>query len=220
MNRKIMSSLSYGFYFLVLCIVFLIIYLAFFKQDNKNNSNSNSNTSEKEEENIKNENIKLNSNEISLDIGASFNLSVTLTPSSGDEIIKFESENENIATVNELGVVSGVGSGSTKIIVSVEGTNLKAECNVNVSETIVTVTSLFSKDKNVNLKINETYQTDITVIPMNSTDKSLTYSSSNDSVAEIDSQGLITAKQEGTAFITVSSAVNKDVTVEIKVLVK
>ena len=98
MNRKIMSSLSYGFYFLVLCIVFLIIYLAFFKQDNKNNSNSNSNTSEKEEENIKNENIKLNSNEISLDIGASFNLSVTLTPSSGDEIIKFESE--DIASTN------------------------------------------------------------------------------------------------------------------------
>lgn len=220
MNRKIMSSLSYGFYFLVLCIVFLIIYLAFFKQDNKNNSNSNSNTSEKEEENIKNENIKLNSNEISLDIGASFNLSVALTPSSGDEIIKFESENENIATVNELGVVSGVGSGSTKIIVSVEGTNLKAECNVNVSETTVTVTSLFSKDKNVNLKINETYQTDITVIPMNSTDKSLTYSSSDASIAEIDSQGLITAKKQGTAFITVSSAVNKDVTVEIKVLVK
>mgnify|MGYP004613682887 FL=1 len=56
MNRKIMDGLSYGFYFIIICLIFLVVYLVFFKHDTKkqveNNGNSNDNTE------IVNENIK------------------------------------------------------------------------------------------------------------------------------------------------------------------
>ncbi len=61
-----------------------------------------------------------------------------------------------------------------------------------------------------NLNINDTYQLEVEVLPQDATNRNVTYSSSNSSVASITSAGLIKAINGGTATITVKSSSNPD----------
>ena len=57
----------------------------------------------------------------------------------------------------------------------------------------------------LNLKIGDTKQLTVTVMPENAKDKSVTWSSSNSSVAQVSSTGKVTAKGKGSATITVTT---------------
>lgn len=211
MNRKIMDGLSYGFYFVIICLIFLVVYLFFFKDNNVKPNNNKNDVEENGASSVVNENIKLNKTDVSLDIGGSFDLKVTLIPSSGKEVIKYESEDEKIVTVSETGKITGVGAGSTKIIVTVEGTNLKTECNVNVTGNTITATELFVNNEKVIMNIGEEYQLNVTVIPNNTVDKSLTFSSTDETIVTVDSNGLVKAISNGTARIIIKSNSNPNV---------
>lgn len=218
MNRKIMDGLSYGFYFIVLCLVFLVVYLLVFKDSKpKNNVETNPNDPET---NVVNENIKLNKNNVSLDIGGVFDLKVTLIPSSGNEIINYESSDSSVATVDENGKILAVGKGTATIIASVEGTNLKAECEVNVSDFIIVPTGLFVNKTHVELGLNETYQIDVTVTPNNAVDKSLIYSSTNEKVATVDANGLVTTLKQGSTKINIKSVANPEAEITLQFIVQ
>lgn len=63
-----------------------------------------------------------------------------------------------------------------------------------------------SLDKtNVTLKSNETVKLTPRIMPLNATNQNVTWSSSNSSVASVDSSGLVTAKSDGFATITVTA---------------
>lgn len=80
-----------------------------------------------------------------------------------------------------------------------------AEIEVTYTAEDVHVTSV-SLDKNsVTLEEGETEQLTATVSPSNATDKSVTWSSSNTSVATVSSNGLVTAVSHGSATITVTT---------------
>ena len=218
MNRKIMDGLSYGFYFIVLCLVFLVVYLIFFKDDTPKNNITND--PDNSETNVVNENIKLNKDKISLDIGGGFDLKVTLIPSSGDEVINYESSDSAVATVDENGKILAVGEGSAIITASVEGTNLKAECEVIVSNVVIIPTGVFVNKTHVELGLNETYQINATVTPNNAVDKSLVFSSTNDKVATVNENGLVTTLKQGSTKINVKSVANPEVQINIQIIVQ
>lgn len=69
------------------------------------------------------------------------------------------------------------------------------------------------------LYLNTTFQLEATIAPANATDKSVTWTSSNSSVATVSSDGLVTAgNTEGTAIITVTTKDgNKTATCDITV---
>lgn len=213
-----MDGLSYGFYFVIICLIFLVVYLFFFKDNNVKPSNNKNEEEENVSSSVVSENIKLNKTDVSLDIGGSFDLKVTLIPSNGKEVIKYESEDENIVTVSETGKIIGVGTGSTKIIVTVEGTKLKAECNVNVTGNTITATELFVNDEKVIMNVGEEYQLNVTVIPNNTVDKTLTFSSTDETIATVDSNGLVKAIKKGTTKIKIKS--NSNPNIEIYIIFK
>ena len=210
MNRKIMDGLSYGFYFVIICLIFLVVYLLFFKGSEPKNNNKNTEHGDNSST-VVNESIKLNKTNISLDIGGTFDLKVTLVPSNGDEIIKYESSDENIVKVSEFGKITAVSAGQAIIVVTVEGTNLKAECNVSVSDKVITATGIFVNNEKVEMKVGETYQLNVTVIPVNATDKTLMYSSNDETILTVDENGLVTANKEGNGRIFIKSNANPDV---------
>ena len=67
---------------------------------------------------------------------------------------------------------------------------------------VILVENITLNNSSVTLEESKTHQLTATVTPSNATDKSVTWSSSNTSVATVSSSGLVTAKSTGTATIT------------------
>ena len=67
---------------------------------------------------------------------------------------------------------------------------------------VIYVSSISLNETSVSLTEGSTKQLQATVLPSNATDKSVSWTSSNDSVAQVSSSGLVTAKSVGTATIT------------------
>jgi uncharacterized protein YjdB len=72
--------------------------------------------------------------------------------------------------------------------------------------TTVAVTSVTLQPTTTSLSVGNTQQLTATVLPANATNKTVTWSSSNTSVATVSTTGLVTAKAAGTATITVTTA--------------
>ena len=108
------------------------------------------------------------------------------------------SEDERIATVDE-GLVTAVGVGSTRIIAQV-GNTYTYPCTVNVSNPVQAV-SLDRTD--ITLTEGETYTLSASYSPADAQgDKTVHWSSSDETVAKVGSSGKVTARKAGTARIT------------------
>ena len=143
-------------------------------------------------------------------------LDVTYTPSNANtgKQITWSTNNAGVATVNN-GVVTGVSAGNATITATSEG-GLKSTCTVTVANVSVASVSLSSTSET--LSIGKTKQLTATVSPSNATNKNVTWTSSNTSVASVDNTGLVTANAVGSATITVKTADgNKQATCSITV---
>ena len=70
----------------------------------------------------------------------------------------------------------------------------------------VAVTGVSLNKTTASLEVNDTLQLTATVSPSNATNKAVTWNSNNTTVASVSNTGLITAKAEGSATITVTTA--------------
>ena len=75
----------------------------------------------------------------------------------------------------------------------------------NIKSSNVMVSSISLNVTSKTLSINETLKLTATVAPSDATNKSVTWTSSNTSVATVDANGTITAKSKGNAVITVTA---------------
>ena len=124
-----------------------------------------------------------------------------------DEILKdnliWVSSDENIAKVDENGVVTATGVGTAYIYATEDNTNeLYDYCVVNVAGPVSKVSLDVST---LALKTGESYKLIPTVEPETALDKTITWTSSNEKIATVDENGLVTTKSEGTVVITATS---------------
>ena len=115
--------------------------------------------------------------------------------------VTWSSSNKKVATVTGGGVVKGVAKGTATITAKASGVNLT--CKVTVKN--IAVTGLNIDQEAAELKIGETVALNPVVLPANATNKGFTVSSSDEAVASVDEKGLVTAKKDGTATITVKA---------------
>ena len=73
--------------------------------------------------------------------------------------------------------------------------------------TVIPVSSISLDKTSLLLAIGENYMLVATVEPSNAANKNVTWSSNNTNIATVSSAGLITARAEGTATITVTTGV-------------
>ena len=159
--------------------------------------------------------ITLSHSSISLLLGESTMLTATVYPDNAtDKTITWSSSNSNIATISDGNVVA-VGVGYA--IITAKAGNLKVECNVAVSPIDVTAVSL--NQTSAAISVGETVNLIATVTPDNATYKTLTWSSSDTSVATV-SDGLVTAISIGIADIIVTSQNGLSATCRISVINK
>ena len=149
--------------------------------------------------------IKLNKTELNIVAGyTDESLVATVTPSTAPlSGIKWTSTTPSVATVDQNGKVTGVSDGTSIIMASTDDGKISASCIVKVSFHHVESVSLNKTE--LSMFTGKTETLIATITPDDASDKSLLWSSSNASVASVNSSGVVTANAKGTATITVQS---------------
>ena len=164
--------------------------------------------------------VSLNTSTIEMVEGETFSLVATVLPKDAEyDGVIWASSNASVANVNS-GAVSAVKEGTATITASAGGKS--ATCSVKVSSKIVAVTSITLDKTSLSMKVGETETITATVNPDNATDKTVTWGSSDVSVATV-ADGIVTAKSPGTVTVTAKSGIcttdcNVTVTVDIESL--
>jgi uncharacterized protein YjdB len=148
--------------------------------------------------------VSLNKSEVSLVVNQTERLTATITPSDAtNKNVTWSSDNTAAATVSSSGLVRGIGAGSANITVTTEDGDFQAICAVTVTESRVTGVSLNTSTDTVAVGYSD--QLIATVAPADATNKNLTWSSDNPSVASVSSYGLVTGVSTGTANIVITT---------------
>ncbi len=163
--------------------------------------------------------ISLNQTSATLYMGNTLQLIATVLPSATtDKTVSWSSNNTSVATVSSNGLVTPKSTGSATITVRTEdGSNLTAQCIVTVKQY---ATSISLSETNVTICTGNTLQLAATVMPSTTSNPSVTWTSSNTSVATVSSTGLVTAKSTGNATITARTADGSNLSASCSVTVK
>lgn len=141
-------------------------------------------------------------------------LSAVVNPSAANQEVVWSTEKAEIATVDETGLVTGVSVGTTKIYATAKGTDVKGEFSLTVTDAPsvpVESIAITAEEGKTGADIGETVQLSTTVLPDNSL-QTVTWTSSNDDIATVDSTGLVTFVGDGDVTITAHASDESGVT--------
>ncbi|RKJ48855.1 hypothetical protein D7Y05_11775 [bacterium 1XD42-54] len=139
-------------------------------------------------------------NKITLKKGKKTTLKPVLNPITAEQKIIYSSSNKKVATVSSKGVIQAKASGTAKI--TVKSGSKKVTIKVTVPKT--TTKKITNIKSEITIKKGKSYTLKPKLSPKNSEEK-ITYVSSDKKVVTVNSKGKITAKQKGTAMVTVKS---------------
>ncbi len=146
------------------------------------------------------ERISLDRTAITLEEGQSESLTATVIPEDADEkTVSWSSSNADIAKVDDAGKVTAVKAGSA--VITAKAGEKTATCSVTVEKKVIPVTSVTLNTTNLSLKKGQSETLTATVQPDDATDKTLTWASSDETVATVQ-DGTVTAMKSGTATVS------------------
>ena len=153
------------------------------------------------------ESITLDVTALALTVGEEYTFTVTTEPADIEGLtLSWSSSDESIVSVED-GTVTAVAEGTADITVS-GGDNVSATCKVTVSpeeEVEIEAESITLSTVSADMLIGESLTLTATVLPENTTDKTVTWTSSESSIAGVDDNGTVTAVSAGTAVITATT---------------
>ena len=153
--------------------------------------------------------VSLNKTSTSLEAGATETLSATVAPSTAtDKTVTFASSDAAIATVDNKGKVTAVKAGNADITVTTKDGSKTAKCALTVTAKQIPVTGVTLDKSTLSLEVGATATLNATIAPSNASYKAVSFTSSDDAIATVDDNGLVTAVTAGTADITVESIEN------------
>ena len=153
------------------------------------------------------ESIVFDITEYNLLVGETATISAIIYPEdAANREVSWESTNVDIATVTSNGVVTAVKEGNCWIYCrATDGSGVYGMCHVIVI-TAKPVEYIELNKKGINLVACQTYQLTPTIYPSNATNKNVVWTSSNESVASVDENGLVTANGDGFCIVTCTAA--------------
>lgn len=149
--------------------------------------------------------ISLSASTLLTKVGCTEKITATVTPTNADNrAVTWSSSAPTVASVDQSGNIIAKSVGNATITVKAkDGSGVTATCWVNVTD--IKVTSITLNKTTLNIKTGATEQLTAKVQPTDATNSKVTWSSNNKDVAEVDQTGMITAKKEGSAVITVTA---------------
>ena len=165
------------------------------------------------------ENIVLGPSSIKLDseykvaVNGNKSLEPTIIPANiNKEILKYESADERIATVDANGVITGVSTGETTI-------TIKAANGVSATTKVIVGgqadTGIEISNGNISLTVGSAEFLEAKITPENAIDKTVMWYSSNEEVATVSSYGRVLGISAGEATITAISANGHKATINV-----
>ncbi|MDR0232854.1 MAG: Ig-like domain-containing protein [Dysgonamonadaceae bacterium] len=147
--------------------------------------------------------VSLNKTQLTLKTTETETLIATITPDDAtNKNVQWSSDNESVATVDQTGKVTAIKAGTAIITVTTEDESLTANCEVTVIQPVTGIT-LNKNSLTLNTPLSETLVA--TILPDDVSDKRIEWSSSNEAIATVSANGLVTAIKAGTAIITVKT---------------
>ncbi|NKI31908.1 Ig-like domain-containing protein [Croceivirga thetidis] len=167
--------------------------------------------------------VTLNTDSLVLTEGESASLTATVGPSdASDKSVIWSSSDDSIATVDDSGNVTAIAPGVATITVTTNDRGYQANATVEVNELIIPVSGVTLNTDSLVLTEGENASLTATIGPSDASDKSVIWSSSDDSVATVDDSGNVTAIAPGVATITVTTndgGYQANATVEVNELI-
>lgn len=181
----------------------LFVFCMFFSacdttMDSQSGESSSSQSEEVEEQ--EEGSVSLSAKRIELDVGEEFVLTATISPS--DSIAVWAVTDPSIAVV-ENGKVKGISNGETVVSVSI-GEYIKASCTIVVKQKLISTYAVILSSENTQIVVGDIFALSATVKfgNMDVTKPKIVWTSSDETIATIDSKGVITALQAGKITLT------------------
>ena len=155
-------------------------------------------------------------NTLTMYAGESYTFNPIIAQQGATATLTWTSSNQAVATVNANGTVTSVGAGTSTIKCTAQN-GVSAQCVVTVNPVKAKGISLDCTE--AELIVGEKQQLVATITPSNTTDKSITWSSSNEAVAMVNETGFVTAVGAGSCTIKAATndGSNLDATCHIEV---
>lgn len=153
-----------------------------------------------EEEAVRTESISLDSNSITIVKGETHLISATIEPDNTEDELIWKSSDENVATVED-GLVTAKDYGEA--VISAYSGDKSARCQIYVTNRRAQSVLIDPSELSV-MKCEETVLKAI-IIPENSDEQKVLWSTSDEKIATIDQNGKLTAQSVGKATIKASA---------------
>jgi len=144
------------------------------------------------------ESIVLSNTTMTINIGNAQAVTAEVMPAdTSDKSIEWSSSNTAVATVNNVGVITGVSTGTCTI------TATCGEASATLTVTVKKpVEQVVLNKSDVTIKEEETFTFTCTIVPNDASEKNVSWTSSDSSVATVNASGTITGIKAGTCTIT------------------
>lgn len=154
--------------------------------------------------------------DVTVNVGEEKEISPKLKPSSADDVpFEYKADDDSIVSISADNIVKGLKEGKTKVIVS---TPYGIEKKITVKVKTVPVRSISINKSNVTKALNESsVKLKANITPNDATDKSVKWSSSDDSIATVDKNGKVSFKKIGKVTITAKSSNDKKSTCTVNI---
>jgi hypothetical protein len=153
----------------------------------------------------------------SIVVGGTCVITASVVPENAtNKKLTYTSSDSKVAVVTSSGVVTGISSGTAKITVSASNGKNKV---IDITVNSVAVTGVSLDQSSVETTVAGTVQLKETVLPENATNKSVTWTSKDSTIASVTQDGVVTGVAAGTTKIIVAS-VDGNLQAECTVTVK
>lgn len=148
-----------------------------------------------------------------LHVGEELPVTVSFEPSDASyPEATFSSSDEKIATVSDKGVITGVKKGSFTLTVRSRDGKKSERVDMRVTQQ---PTGVELKCKNQSMIVGQSQRVNAAVLPENASNKSLTWSSSDESVATVNKEGVV--KGIGMGNVTITATCQDDTSVSASI---
>lgn len=152
--------------------------------------------------------IKISQSAVTIENGGTMQLTCEVLPATAyDKTVTWKSTLPEICHVAGDGTIVALNPGKSVITVITADGGFSADCVVTVNQP---VESVDVTPKNISLEVNDVANLSVSVLPVNATDKTVTWTSSDESVVSVDTNGRIKGLGSGTAEVYAVSNADKE----------